>query len=365
MKTMRTVAVVGIAAAAAALTGCGASGGGGENAPAEGEAFEIDGQTIATAEQMDQARAEDGMVLYTGSGETGERQLLETFIEQSGLKADLVRLVPNKLTERVLSEHATGQLGADIIRIDGWDLIQQLQDAGVFVPHTVPEGYDLPETAVHDEGSYFTSYSRPYVLAYNNQVLEDELTSWADLTAAGLGPGEIGVTQVNVAGSTHLLARYHFDALGEEWLADLAATEPRIFDSASPLADSLARGEIKAGAVPLTVGQVAYNDGAPITLVAPEDGFPVNDYVIGLADGGASPVTAQIFMNWTLSKAGQAAATEIGDYPIQAEVGAPTIGDGKMPPLDDESVYTYTKEEYMEHLDADTATWEELFGYVG
>jgi iron(III) transport system substrate-binding protein len=364
MKIKGRIALAGVAAAVMTLTGCGA-GGSPADAPAAGESLEIDGQTIATAEQLEAARAEAGMVLYTGSGETGERQLLDAFMEDSGLQADLVRLVPNKLTERILSEHATGQLGADIVRIDGWDLVEQLQEDGAFVAYEAPAEYELPESAVHEGGSYFTAYSRPYVLAFNNQVLEEPLTSWSDLTDAGLAPGEIGVTQVNVAGSTHLLARFHFEQLGEEWLADVASTQPRIFDSASPLTDALARGEIRAGAVPLTVGQVAFNNGAPITLVAPTDGFPVNDYVIGLADGGSSPITAQIFLNWTLSRAGQAAATQIGDYPIQPDVGAPSIGDGQMPPLDDPTVHTYTKDEYMQNLEADTGLWEELFGYVG
>jgi ABC-type Fe3+ transport system substrate-binding protein len=209
------------------------------------------------------------------------------------------------------------------------------------------------------------SYNRPYVFAYNNQLVDEELTSWADLGPENFGPGEIGVTNVNVAGSTHLLQRFHLDVMGEEWLEGLADTDPRIFDSASPLADSLARGEIQAGAVPLTVAQVAYNDGAPITIVAPEEGFPVNEYIVGLADGGLSPATAEIFMNWTLSTAGQAAATEIGDYPIDPEVGAPSRGDDTMPALDSEGIYRVTLEEYLEHLDADTQTWLELFEYTG
>jgi iron(III) transport system substrate-binding protein len=320
-----------VVAAALVLAACG-GGGGGEDAEVndDGELV-VDGQTIATADQLEQAQGESGLVLYTGSGETGERQLLEQFTEDTGLSADLVRLVPNRLTERILSEHGSGQLGADVIRIDGWDLVDQIVEDGAFVEHEVPDSIELPEEAVHEGGQYFMSYNRPYVFAYNNQLVDEELTSWADLGPENFGPGEIGVTNVNVAGSTHLLQRFHLDVMGEEWLEGLADTDPRIFDSASPLADSLARGEIQAGAVPLTVAQVAYNDGAPITIVAPEEGFPVNEYIVGLADGGLSPATAEIFMNWTLSTAGQAAATEIGDYPIDPEVGAPSRGAGGVP----------------------------------
>ncbi|MGO1561466.1 MAG: ABC transporter substrate-binding protein [Actinomycetaceae bacterium] len=345
-----------------------ACGGGEEESQAEVDEngdLVIDGQVIATGDQLEEAQGESGLVLYTGSGETGERQLLEQFTEQTGLSADLVRLVPNRLTERVLSEHAAGQLGSDVIRIDGWDLVEQLVEAEVFVPHTPPDSVELPEEAIHEDGAYFMSYNRPYVFAYNTQVAETEPTSWAELSPDTFEPGQIGVTQVNVAGSTHLLQRFHLEVMGEEWLSGLAETQPRIFDSASPLTDSLARGEIHAGAVPLTVGQVAYNDGAPIELVVPEEGFPVNEYIVGLSDGGQSPVTAEIFLNWTLSTAGQSAATEIGDYPIDPEVGAPTIGEGEMPPLDDEGVFRVTMDEYLENVDADTEVWLDLFDYTG
>ncbi|MGC5615499.1 extracellular solute-binding protein [Georgenia sp. Z1491] len=364
-KSQRRGTLAAATVVALTLAACGGGDGGESEADVNEDGdLVVEGQVIATADQLEEASGENGLVLYTGSGETGERQLLEQFTEDTGLPADLVRLVPNRLTERVLSEHASGQLGSDVIRIDGWDLVEQLVDAEVFVPHTPPESIELPEEAIHEDGAYFMSYNRPYVFAYNNQVAESEPTSWADLSPESFDPGQIGVTQVNVAGSTHLLQRFHLDVMGEEWLGGLAATEPRIFDSASPLTDSLARGEIHAGAVPLTVGQVAYNDGAPITLVVPEEGFPVNEYIVGLSDGGSSPVTAEIFLNWTLSTAGQSAATEIGDYPINPEVGAPTIGDSEMPPLDDEGVYRVTMDEYLENVDADTEIWLSLFEYT-
>ncbi len=347
-------------------TACGGAGGDGEGVQDDGSLV-IDGQEVASAELMEAAQDEDGLILYTGSGEAGERQLIERFQEETGLDGDLVRVVPNQLTERIISEHQANQLGADVIRIDGWDLIDQLVDAEVFRSYSdIPSDISIPDEAVHEDGLYFTTYNRPYLFAYNHEVADEELTSWEDLIEDGISSGDIGLTQVRAAGSSANLVHFQLDVLGEEWLSQLADTSPRIFDSASPLTDAMARGELVAGPVPSTVGMVAIEDGAPITLVAPEEGFPVNEYIVGLSEGGDSPNTAEVFLNWTLSDSGQLAALELGDYPINPELGAPDLGEGvDMPPLDDEGIYVVDPEEYQDLLEENAELWEELFGYTG
>jgi iron(III) transport system substrate-binding protein len=348
-----------LTAGALALTGC--SAGSDAQAAKAGEDLVIDDQTIADAELLEAARKEGTFTLYTGSGERGEQFLLDEFEEATGIRGELIRVVPNRLTERILSEHGAGQLGADVIRIDGWDLVDQIAEAGVFKQYTPPADLNIPDSAIYDDGAYFTAYNRPYLLAYNNQLVDEKSapTSWADLITID----KTGVTQAAAAGSTQLLVRFQIAQLGEDWLKEQAATRPRIFDSVSPLTDSLGRGEIAAGPVVSTVGKTAAEAGAPITLVAPEEGFPVNEYIFGLADGGKSPHAAEVFTNWTLSKAGQKAAMDSGDYPILPELGVPVIAGTDMPPLDSDGVFRVTREEYMANVKPDADLWQELFGY--
>ncbi|WP_166880254.1 ABC transporter substrate-binding protein [Salinibacterium sp. ZJ450] len=350
-----------IAAGSLVLAGCSGGDVAQEVNTDESGALVVGGQTIADRELFEAAQEEDSFVLYSGSGERGEQLLLDQFAEDTGITGKLIRVVPNRLTERILSEHGAGHLGADVIRIDGWDLVDQLSTAGVFTPHTPPSELEVPEAAIYEDGAYFTAYNRAYIMAYNNQLVEEEEapTSWEDL----LKVESTGVTQVAAAGSTQLLVRFQFAELGEEWVAKQAATQPRVFDSVSPLTDSMARGEITAGPVVTTVGQTAVDSGAPLSLVAPEEGFPVNEYIFGMADGGSSPSAAEVFTNWTLSEAGQAAAVAIGDYPINAEVGIPKVTGVEMPPLDSPKVFRVSREEYMANFEADGNLWEELFGY--
>src|SRR5690625_1202081 len=146
-KFLSKVGVVSVAGLSLVLAGCGADNSNAETTEAGDLA--IDDQVIATSEQLDAAKSEPGLVLYTGSGEAGERELLEQFIEDTGLDADLIRVVPTRLAERIVSEKGADQLGADVIRIDGWDLVEQLEDAKAFRTYDVPDSIDIPDDAVH------------------------------------------------------------------------------------------------------------------------------------------------------------------------------------------------------------------------
>ncbi len=335
-----------------------ACGGGTEGTAEEGEDLVIDGQTIATAELLEEAREEGTFTFYTASGEAGEQFLLDEFEELTGITGEVIRIVPSRLNERALSEHGSGQLAADVIRTSGWDMIDELSEAGVFQQLNLPEDFDFPEEAVHEEGLYYTSYNRPYLIGYNEMEHEGEPpTSWDDLLT--LEPS--GAVEITASGTSQELVRFQREVMGDDWLTEQADTDVRVFDSASPLTDAMARGEIVSGPVPSTVGLSAAEEGAPIAMVAPDEGFPVNQVVIGLTEQAENSAAAEVFINWTLSTEGQSFATEVGDYPVNSEVGLPGLGDTELPPLDDERVWTISKDDYLEHYQDDADFWHGLF----
>lgn len=348
--------IVLLVTGALVLSGCGNSDT--EGAAEEGEDLVVDGQTIASAELMEQAREEGTFTFYTASGEAGEQFLLDEFEELTGISGEVIRIVPSRLNERALSEHASDQLAADLIRTSGWDMIDELAESGVFQETELPDDFDFPEEFVHENGIYYTSYNRPYLMGYNEMEHEGEApTSWNDL----LEMGASGVVEITASGTSQELVRFQREEMGDEWVEEQAASDVRVFDSASPLTDAMARGEIVAGPVPSTVGLSAANEGAPIAMVAPEEGFPVNQVVIGLTEQASNPAAAQVFLNWTLSTEGQSFATEVGDYPVNAEVGVPGLGETELPPLDDERVWTISKDDYLENYQEDADFWHELF----
>jgi iron(III) transport system substrate-binding protein len=74
----------------------------------------IDGQTVADSELFAKAKAEGSISLYSGYVENSEKEVIKAFTQDTGIKVNLVRLVPT-VSERVLSEQGAKKLGADVI----------------------------------------------------------------------------------------------------------------------------------------------------------------------------------------------------------------------------------------------------------
>lgn len=326
----------------------------------------VNGQVIADADTYQKALDGGSMVLYTGGGEESEQELLDMFSKDTGIKTELLRLVPNKLTERILSEQAADRLGADVIRTSDAGLIKAIADSGALATHEVPEDLKVPSDAKNANGMYYRTFDRVYALGYNNQMVSkgDAPATWEDLVDSRLKK-KIGIVQVGAGGSTASLTRFQLDKFGEDYLEQYASLSPRIFDSASTAIDAVARGEIEVS--PMTVGNAAgpISEGAPITLVFPEDGMPSYEFFLGVASGAKHEAAAQIFMNWSLSKKGQTATARQGDYPTVEGIETPSIGDVKLPARDEAGLVRYEQEDALEKTAPDAKLWSRVFGYTG
>ncbi|MDA3146617.1 extracellular solute-binding protein [Leucobacter sp. UCMA 4100] len=364
-KTLKGLAFITMAGLV--LTGCSSSEKPASEAKA-GEDLVIDGELIAKADVYADALDEGSLVFYTGASEVSEQQVADEFSELTGIQVEIVRLAPNKLQERVLSENAAGKLGADLVRISGEDLIVALAEDGVFTETELTDDISgaLIDGVVFDDGKYFSSFDRVYSFGYNNQVLsEDEAPkNWADLTDTKYS-GQFGLVQVGAGGSTAALTRFQLDQLGEDWLKDIAANEPRVFDSSANLTDALARGEIQIGTVPIGTAYSAILEGAPITIAMPEEGAAAYPFYVGQTSASKRSNAATVFINWLLSENGQALASSLGDYPVHQGAANPTIGDVELPAADSGFAYRATLEDSLEHLQSDAKTWMDIFDYNG
>ena len=369
MKNRIKISLAALAVGALALSACSSdAGGGSDENVSEGGDLVINGQLIATAEQYEAAQAEGAITFYTGASEVSEQEVANLFTEETGLQVEIIRLAPNKLNERILSEQAANQLSADIIRISGEDLISGIAEAGSFttveLQSDVADG--LFDEAVFEDGLYYSSYDRLYSFGYNNQVIDeaDAPQNWADL----LDPkwaGQSAIVQVGAGGSTAALTRFQLDVLGEDWLRDYAANDPRIFDSSAALTDALARGEVSVGTIPVATAYSAILDGAPITIAVPEEGAAAYPFYVGVTESASSPNAATIFLNWLLADTAQEQAASMGDYPVRDGMPATTIGDIELPPAGSDFAYRVDIETSLTNLKPDADLWTEIFGYTG
>lgn len=343
--------------AASSSSSAASSGGGG---------LTIDGQQIASADLYAKAKSEGSFTFYTGASTDSETALTGQFTKDTGIKVEIVRLAPNELTQRILSEQGAGKLGADAIRTSGEDLITEIAKSGAFTPYDVPTSLNVPKDIAMDGNKYYQSFNRVYSIAYNNQVVKkaDAPTSWKDLADAKW-KGHLGIVQVGAGGSTAALTRFMIEKLGTDYLKKYAAQEPQIFQSSGNALSSVERGEIQVTPMPVATAYSAILKDAPLTIVVPKEGVAAYSYYLGVTSSAKHPAAAKVFINWTLSKEGQAQSAKLGDYPVLPDAPAPTIGSQKMPAVGSGFVVRPSTQDILAHVKSDAKQWDTIFGYKG
>ena len=349
----------------ASLAACGGSGTG--NAVVTSEAtvdttagLVIDGETIADKDTFEKAKTQT-LNLYTGYQEDNQQVFLDAFTKDTGIKVSMMRLVPNKLSERVLSEHGAGKLPADVIITSDYQLAHGYTEAGIwreFTPETVKDQKDL----FLDDGQFVQVLNTPVTFGYNTQLVkeEDAPKSWKDLLDEKY-KGKIGIVDGGAGGSVAAMNRFIAEEVGGDYWKDLAALDPVIYESGGTRQTALARGEILVA----TAGTAAINvavtqDKAPLNYVVPEEGLITFDFYMGLTKTGASPEAAQVFANYSMSKRGQAVYAAVGDYSVRSDVAPPKALGRELPPLDSAQVWRMPAES-AKFSEADAEAWNQAF----
>lgn len=359
---------------AVSVTGCGGGSTAAKEGPGSGllplpvvetsDGLRIDGELVADKTLFEAAK-NDTVKLYSGTGKEAEDLTDARFSAETGIKVDLTRLPTNKLAERALSEAGAGKLEAGLIRMTDVRIAREFTSKNIFVPYRTPSHDVLVAQEAGVRDTFVNCYYFVNAMAYNSASVEgDAPTKWEDL-ADPKYKGKLGVNAITTGGTLNALAHFQISTFGPEFLQAQGALQPRIFDSTATQVDALARGEI-------TVGPVSFNNafatelaGAPIKLVIPEKGVSASEGVIGMTAKGLQSPAAQVFMNWTMSKAGQRFAAAQGFAPSRTDIEPVKAGEYQLPKADSPQFHLFTEEDFARYADADEAVWKRAFNYMG
>jgi iron(III) transport system substrate-binding protein len=68
----------------------------------------------------------------------------------------------------------------------------------------------------------------------------------------------------------------------------------------------MVRGEVSIAVLLYNIAYIKKRDGAPVEIIFPSDGVPLNFYAAGVTKSAASPNAGKLFLNWCMSEEGQA-----------------------------------------------------------
>ena len=139
---------------------------------------------------------------------------------------------------------------------------------------------------------------------------------------------------------------------GEEYVAQLAAQDPRIYPSALPMAEALGAGEIAATPwAPPSIVVPAQEAGSPVEFGLSEAGAWGTRYWAGILDNAPHQNAAQLFANFLIGPEGQRLSAQNASSYLEDVEGAFTSNSQvrEQVPLDPAAVAAY-QERWGTHL---------------
>jgi iron(III) transport system substrate-binding protein len=229
--TVRAAAVGSVLAAALVLPACAAG-----DAPDEGA--------------TDAASAEQTLTIYSGRNEELVEPVIERFEEQSGIDVEVRYADSAQLAAQLLEEGDRSP--ADVFFSQDAGAMGAVGEAGLAtaLPDELLER--VPQEFRADDGSWVGVTGRARVLVYDpREVSPDEVPdSVFDLTDERWA-GQVGIAPANASFQASVTAMRVLEGeeVTQQWLDDLAANDPQVFEDNSAILEGVDNGVVELGLI--------------------------------------------------------------------------------------------------------------------
>lgn len=303
------------------------------------------------------ANKEGAVTIYTANQLESEQQLAKRFnARYPNIKIEIVRAPGSRLIARIDAEAASGKLGADIIEFSDSGLAKSYEKLFADYAPANAEKYPAEIRAISPKMWPKTAWG--YVIAYNKALVKNPPKAWADLSKPDFSE-KLGWIPAGAGGTPWTLAMFQRKSLGDGEWKKLAAKQPVMHPSDSPLLAAVIRGEARVA--PLKTNSIipSMKDGAPIGIVYPTDGVPMTVSVAGISATAAHPNAARLYLDWILSEEGQS------DW-VKGSGGMTVLQGGPLPEGADRAalkLWFPDINEYASLRDSWVNEWNTVFNY--
>jgi iron(III) transport system substrate-binding protein len=315
-------------------------------------------QNFGSPELIEAAKKEGRLVYYTADFTEVEQEIIKAFNKRFPfVKVEMVRAPGGQLITRIRTEAAAGKLLADAVNHSDRGLMQALED--LFQDYAPPNAADYREDVLISK-RLWPKATLGWSIAYNTELEKNPPKSWMDLCKPEYGPKKIGQVIAPSGGTTWTRIMFERQVLGEDYWKKQAATQPVLYPSGAPTADALVRGEVSIAVVLYNIAYIKKRDGAPVDIIFPPEGVPLNFYAAGVTKTAVNPNAAKLFLNWCMSDEGQ--AFKIKELGFLTALKKPPFS----PPGYDPNVvkpWAPNFEQYVKLRDQWVEEWNKTYGY--
>lgn len=271
------------------------------------------------------AKKEGRMTLYHNLRPAGVEELLQKFRGAvPGIQTEQIRLGSGPLNERFRTEFAAGRNAADVlITFPDADFMKEIPNW--FMTWQPPElkGNYPDGTSVQDRMFVIQQVRESIVWNTNLVKSADAPKEWADLFDPKW-KGKVGLNTPWRSISVQQMFAY-WDKIGIKDAAErMKANEVRFFEGSSGIVQAIIRGDVAVAHMTDIPLNAMLDDGAPIGFTYPPSGTTTSDALAGVSQKAPHPNAGRVFLNWLMSKEGQAILVETGGLSVTRK-GAPSL----------------------------------------
>jgi iron(III) transport system substrate-binding protein len=309
-------------------------------------------------ELVDAAEKEGALTYYTANFAETEQEVIKAFNKRfPKIKVSMVRAPGGQLITRIKTEAAAGKLAADVVNHSDRGLMVEIAD--LFQDYAPPNAADYrPDALVHPK--FWPGVTLGWCIAYNTQLVKNAPKTWMDLTKPEYKDKQIGQVVGPSGGTTWTRIMFERQVMGEDYWKKQADLGIALYPSGAPTSDALVRGEISIAPLLYNIIYTKIVEGAPAEAIFAPEGVPIVPYADGIAKTSRSPNASRLFMNWRLSKEGQAFQIEqLGNISSMKE--PPSLPKGWDPNVI--KVWVPKFDEFDKLRDKWMEDWNKTYGY--
>jgi ABC-type Fe3+ transport system substrate-binding protein len=304
----RTARLTSIAALALALVACGGpsdptddpTGAPSGGAPSDGN---------PSQQLIDAAKAEGTLTWYTTVPPAPYAALVDAFTKAYGISVEVNRQTTPTLQPLIQGEIQGNQIVADVIELGSPRVIQTFADNGWLVAHnatSLPVMASFPTDWIYKD-AVFAQAIAPYGITFNKQLVNPAPTTW-DVLIDPQYKGKISMIDPRVQSGGIEILRNLRAQYGDDFLRKLGQQELQFAASAVNQVNSVAAGDVSMSFNGIRwIDTDLISKGAPIDTAFPLPAMSGSEQWAAQVKGSPHPNAAALFLNFSLSEAGQIA----------------------------------------------------------
>ncbi|MDR0380226.1 MAG: ABC transporter substrate-binding protein [Candidatus Accumulibacter sp.] len=266
--------------------------------------------------------AAERLYVYTSTRESIIGELKVAFTKKyPDIRIDFLLEDAGRLRAKVLAEHESGKILADVLWTSEVPDFYQFKDRDLLLRYTPTEIKSLINPLPDYDGSFTVARLSTVGIAYNTRKIKKAPTSWNDLKKPEF-KNALGIANPTLSGTAYMSVAMLSRTFGWEFFEALQANGAKVGRSANQVVDDTASGKLVAC---LAVDYIAFDrigKGAPLRLVYPREMLVVPGPVAIFKDS-PNVEAAKKFVDFILSREGQTILAKNGTLPVRTDVKSP------------------------------------------